>query len=208
MSSNSKRKRPAKNPHAAQFEIVRATTAQSSAVSHTVTFDRHAGGRLGQQTDIAEIDISAEDLAILAQDPEYSSLPDDDIFNFAYFEQVVQNDDDESSREEPAKDKDKVKPVSIYSLFVSETTLNHIQNIYHDWLPFRDTHVHELARHDGWADLSKVCIRCSNAPSAYKCDECYGPAVYCRMCVLADHARLPLHRIKVYSIIIMIFVIC
>jgi hypothetical protein len=91
MSSNSKRKRPAKNPHTAQFEIVRATTAQSSAVSRTVTFDCHAGGRLGQQTDIAEIDISAEDLAILAQDPEYSSLPDDDIFNFAYFEQVVQN---------------------------------------------------------------------------------------------------------------------
>jgi hypothetical protein len=142
MSSNSKRKRPAKNPHAAQFKIVRATTAQSSAVSHMVTFDHHAGGHLGQQTDIAEIDISAEDLAILAQDPEYSLLPDDDIFNFAYFKQVVQNDDDELSREEPAKDK--VKPVSIYSLFVSETILNHIQNIYHDWLPFHDTHVHKL----------------------------------------------------------------
>jgi hypothetical protein len=122
MSSSSKRKRPAKNPHAAQFEIVRAATAtaQPSAVSRTVTFDRHASGRLGQQTDITEINISAEDLAILAQDPEYSSLPDDDAFNFAYFEQVVQNDD-ELSREEPAKDKDKAKPVSIYSLFVSET---------------------------------------------------------------------------------------
>lgn len=146
MSSSSKRKR-SKNPHAAQFEVVSpaVASAQPSAVSRTVTFDRHAGGRLGQQAEIAEVSISAEDLAILAQDPEYSSLPDDDTFNFAYFEQVVQNDDGESSHEEPAKGKDKVKPVSTYSLFVCETILNPIQNIYQDWLPFRDTHVHELA---------------------------------------------------------------
>lgn len=122
MSSSSKRKCPPKNPHAAQFEIVRAAsaTAQPSTVSCTVTFDRHASGCLGQQMDITEINISAEDLAILAQDPEYSSLPDNKTFNFAYFEQVVQNDD-ELSREEPAKDKAKVKPVSIHFLFVSET---------------------------------------------------------------------------------------
>jgi len=122
MSSSSKRKRPAKNLHAAQFKIIHAATAtaQPSAVYHMVTFDRHASGRLGQQMDITEINISAEDLAILVQDPEYSSLPDDDAFNFAYFEQVVQNDD-ELSCEKPAKDKDKAKPVGIYSLFVSET---------------------------------------------------------------------------------------
>ena len=132
MASNSKRKHPAKPPHAAQFEIIRAAPAieQASAVSCTVTFDRRASGRLGQQTEIAEVSISAEDLAILAQDPDYSSLPDDDTLNFEYFEQTVQNDSGELSQEEPAKgkdrDKDKVKPVSIYSLFVCETVLNSI----------------------------------------------------------------------------------
>jgi len=88
------------------------------------------------------------------------------------------------------------------------TLLNHFQDIYEDWLPFRDTHVHELARHDGWADLSDVCVRCKDAASAYKCDECYGPAVYCRTCVVEAHAHLPLHRIEVRSIIVLIFNVC
>ncbi|KIM83861.1 hypothetical protein PILCRDRAFT_6742 [Piloderma croceum F 1598] len=91
MSSSSKRKRPAKSLHAAEFEVIRPTTVAQlpSATSRTVTFDRHVSGRLGQQTEIADVIISAEDLATLAQDPEFSSWPNDDTLNFEYFEQAV-----------------------------------------------------------------------------------------------------------------------
>ena len=112
MASHSKRKR---NPHAAEYEILRPShqdAVRHSATSRTVTFDRHATGRLGQQTEIAEVEISAEDLATLAQIPEYSLLPDDETLNFEYFEQTVQEDDkaDEPvAHQIPAK---KVKPVS------------------------------------------------------------------------------------------------
>ena len=120
-TSLSKRKRPTnKNTHAAEFEIIRPQVVQHPTMSRTITFDRHASGRLGQQTEIAEVEISAEDLAILAQDPEFSSLPDDETLNFEYFEQVVQEDDREGDDREgdPAvpqvTGKGKVKPVSVY----------------------------------------------------------------------------------------------
>lgn len=81
-------------------------------------------------------------------------------------------------------------------MFTNTKTL-YCQNIFADWLPFRDTHVHELTRHEGWADLSKRCIQCLQADAAYKCDDCFGPTVHCRGCVVSVHARLPFHRIKV-----------
>jgi hypothetical protein len=86
-------------PHAAQLEIIRAAPEikQASAISHTVTFDCRASGHLVQQTEITEVSISAEDLAILGQDPDYLSLPDDDTLNFKYFEQAMQNDSGELS---------------------------------------------------------------------------------------------------------------
>jgi hypothetical protein len=123
MSSSSKRKRPAKNPHAAEFEVIRPTTLAPlpSATSRTVTFDRHASGCLGQQTDIADVVISAEDLAILAQDPEFSSWPDDDTLNFEYFEQAVQEGDGDNEvvdQEGAEKGKGKVKSVCVYLLLV------------------------------------------------------------------------------------------
>jgi hypothetical protein len=99
-------------------------------------------------------------------------------------------------------------PISTYSLFVCEAILNPIQNIYQYWLLFHDSHVHGLAQHGSWEGLSKVCIHCGDAPSAYNYDECYSPTVYLNVCVLADHICLPLHCIKVCSVIIMIFVIC
>jgi len=206
MASTSKRKRTAKNPHAAVYEVVRPRqdVVQPSATSRTVTFDRNPSGRLGQHTEIAEVEISAEDLAALADNPEFSSLPDDDTLNYEYFEQTVQADDkeDESTvhRAPAAKEKTKVKPVRLdhCSLLYTRYTLTRIiQNIFAEWPPFRDTHIHELTRHEGWADLSKRCIQCLQADAAYKCDDCFGPTVHCRGCVVSAHARLPLHRIKV-----------
>ncbi|KIM71111.1 hypothetical protein PILCRDRAFT_17369 [Piloderma croceum F 1598] len=163
MASSSKRKRTAKNPHAAEYEIVRPRqdAAQPSATSRTVTFDRNSSGRLGQHTEIAEVEISAEDLAALAQDPEFSSLPDDETLNYEYFEQTVQEDDNEVEPIVQQVPPAKVKKVK--------------QNIFAEWLPFRDTHVHELTQHEGWADLSKRCIQCLQAEAAYKCDDCFGP---------------------------------
>jgi hypothetical protein len=139
-------------------------------------------------------------LAILAQDPQYSLLPDDDTLNFEYFEKSVQEGDKGDkfiAHEVPAN---KVKPVSLFALCY---LLNHtelmipIQNIYQDWLLFRDTHVHELAQHDGWVDLSKVCNCCGEAAFVYKCNKCYGPPTYCGSCVVSAHVCLPLHHIKV-----------
>jgi hypothetical protein len=123
MSSNSKRKRPAKSLHAAEFEVIRSTTVAPlpSATSRTVTFDRHVSGRLGQQTEIADVIISAEDLATLAEDPEFSSWPNDDTLNFEYFEQAVQEgdrDDEVADQEDAGKGKGKVKSVCIYLLSV------------------------------------------------------------------------------------------
>lgn len=67
MSLSSKRQ-CSQNPHAAQFKIICAPTStpQPSATSCTIIFDRHASGRLGQQTEISEVSISAEDIAVLA----------------------------------------------------------------------------------------------------------------------------------------------
>ncbi|KIM72767.1 hypothetical protein PILCRDRAFT_15828 [Piloderma croceum F 1598] len=143
MASSSKRKQTMKNPHAAEYEIVRPCqdAAQPSATSRTFTFDRNPSGRLGQHTEIAEVEISAEDLAALAQDPEFSSLPDDKTLNYEYFEQTVQEDDNEV---EPIVQQ--VPPVKVKKVKL---------NILAEWLPFRDTHVHELTQHEGWADLSK-----------------------------------------------------
>jgi hypothetical protein len=95
MASTSKQKRSAKKPqHAAKFEIARSNpSAQQLTTAHTVTFNRLASGRLGEQTELAEVEVLAEDLAILAQDPEYLSFPSDDNLNFGYFEQTVQSDD-------------------------------------------------------------------------------------------------------------------
>jgi hypothetical protein len=119
-TSTSKRKRFTKNPQAASYEIVHhshPSTVQPSATSRTVTFDRNPSGRLGQYTEIAEVEISAEDLAALAQDPEFLSLPDDETLNYEFFEQTVQADDKEDEpaiHRVPAKDKNKVKPVWLH----------------------------------------------------------------------------------------------
>src|ERR1700683_60870 len=102
MASNSKRKRTAKNPHAAEYKVLRPSrqdAPQPSATSRTVTFDCNPSGRLGQHTEITEVEISAEDLATLAQDPEFALLPDDKTLNYEYFEQTVQADNKE---DEPA----------------------------------------------------------------------------------------------------------
>lgn len=98
MSSNIKRKR--KNPHAGQYTVHHPSTATSTpavaSTSRTVTFDCHVSGRLGQQTSIAQVDVSAKDLAILAEDPTFSSFPDDKSLGFDYFQQRVQGNDNDN----------------------------------------------------------------------------------------------------------------
>jgi hypothetical protein len=77
---------------------------------------------LGEQTELAMVEMSAEDMAILAQDPEYLSLPNDDNLNFGYFEQTVQDD---NKGDEPVEsvshqvpEKGKVKQVSEFHIIL------------------------------------------------------------------------------------------
>ena len=122
MASTSKRKQTTKNLHAAEYEIVRPShqdTTPPSATAHTVTFDRNPTGRLGQQTEITEVEISVEDLAALAQVPEFSLLPDDKTLNFEYFEHAVQADDkDDEPTAHQVPPKKKVKRVRVFQYYL------------------------------------------------------------------------------------------
>ena len=84
---------------------------QHPTTARTVTFDRLASGRLGEQTELTEVEVSVEDLAILAQDPDYSSFPNDDNLNFEYFEQTVQNDKNDEPVIHQVPEKVKLKRV-------------------------------------------------------------------------------------------------
>jgi hypothetical protein len=135
-----------KNPHAAQYKVItpRQDTPQPSATPRTVTFDRNPSGHLGQHTEITEVKISVEDLATLAQDPEFSSLPDNETLNYEYFEQTVQADNKEDEpaihHVPPVKAK-KVKPVC--RSFLPETFTD---EYLHSLRTFLQTGSHSMTR--------------------------------------------------------------
>ncbi|KAJ7586193.1 hypothetical protein C8J56DRAFT_1052565 [Mycena floridula] len=84
------------------------------------------------------------------------------------------------------------------------------------WMPLRMTFLREMICHDGLGDnvTTQICSRCSckletgisdeaAAPTdsrekAFRCSVC-GPGLLCKACCLADHARLPLHRIQFWT---------
>lgn len=105
-----KRKRTAPG----DFEIIRSSPAshpQTSSSACTVTFDRSADGRPSQRTEMADLEISPEDLAVLAEDPQYSAIPEDN-FDYGYFERIVQADE-EHEPASPKKPSKKVKQVHL-----------------------------------------------------------------------------------------------
>ncbi|KAH7918244.1 hypothetical protein BV22DRAFT_1108409 [Leucogyrophana mollusca] len=40
---------------------------------------------------------------------------------------------------------------------------------------------------------------CQEAPALYRCEDCFGPSLWCQSCVVSNHARNPLHRIKEWN---------
>ena len=153
----------------------------STSRNRTVTYARSTTGRLAEVIDSSKVSLSAEDLAILQKHPEFN-IPTQ---NLRDFEDLVQgdlaqdNDDDVPSHTVVAEPKSRVDP-----------------NV--TWMPFRDVYLDELLRHDGSQQL--ICVRCNNADATYKCQDCFGPLVFCHQCVLTEHACLPLHRIEVRGV--------
>ncbi|TFK79058.1 hypothetical protein K466DRAFT_469378, partial [Polyporus arcularius HHB13444] len=66
------------------------------------------------------------------------------------------------------------------------------------WIPFRQEYLDEALRHEGrgLARNSTACPRCAQGTPTLRCSECSGGEMLCAACMLADHARLPLHRIQ------------
>lgn len=87
-TAKSKRKR------VTQFEVLSSSARSStpgpsiSSTAHNITFTRDGhGSRIKESRDVSDINVSAEDLAILKEHPEFSSTAD----NFLDFEVAVCN---------------------------------------------------------------------------------------------------------------------
>lgn len=157
---------------------VPTTAIPSSTRNRIVTYTRSSTGRLAEVIDSGEVSLSAEDLAILQKHPEYN-IPTQslrDFEDFVHEDMAQDNDDDVPSHIVGAEPKSRIDP-----------------NV--SWLPFRDIYLDELLCHDGRQQLS--CNRCNDADAEFKCQDCFGPLAFCRECLLAEHACLPLHRIEV-----------
>lgn len=67
-----------------------------------------------------------------------------------------------------------------------------------DWLDYRSIFLDEFVRRDGLGSADEhMCANCEQSPGLYRCMDCHGHAMFCVDCLLAEHARLPLHRIEV-----------
>ncbi|KAH7918408.1 hypothetical protein BV22DRAFT_981947, partial [Leucogyrophana mollusca] len=51
----------------------------------------------------------------------------------------------------------------------------------------------------GSCDHGSGCHSCHGAPGLYRCDDCFGPSMWCQSCVVSNHAHNPLHRIKEWN---------
>lgn len=58
--------------------------------------------------------------------------------------------------------------------------------------------LYELVRLEGRGEaIGSSCETCGSEDACYGCDDCWGSWLECRECVLANHKRLPFHRLKV-----------
>lgn len=67
------------------------------------------------------------------------------------------------------------------------------------WIPDIDTCLQEILRHEGRGDHmhDTSCAGCKDGEPQYRCEDCHSFELYCSSCVVAVHARSPLHRILV-----------
>ncbi|KAI0054692.1 hypothetical protein BV25DRAFT_1873293 [Artomyces pyxidatus] len=71
-------------------------------------------------------------------------------------------------------------------------------NPLRDWIPFRDTFLDELLRHEGLGNNTELphCQSCQEAVGELKCRDCTGALHLCAGCIVSAHAMEPLHRIE------------
>ncbi|KAF6741396.1 hypothetical protein DFP72DRAFT_1115848 [Ephemerocybe angulata] len=71
-----------------------------------------------------------------------------------------------------------------------------------EWIPFRQTFLDELLRHDGHGDFlgNDRCSKCDDESQLFKCRDCWdGAQLCCRGCTLAAHSSLPFHHIEYWE---------
>lgn len=84
--------------------VARDATSTTTAKARTFTFNRQPTGRLVQQSETADVIVSAEDLAVLQRHPEFD-IPTD---SFLDFEQSVHTDLSATDIPEPVVKKPQV----------------------------------------------------------------------------------------------------
>lgn len=92
-----------------------------------------------------------------------------------------------------------VSPIPVVKLVTSAHASSYQVKLT-EFLPFRDSCLDELLRHEGQGDSMGLKCQCGNATGIFKCTDCFSQLLVCRECIIAAHASLPLHRIQVVSI--------
>jgi hypothetical protein len=71
-----------------------------------------------------------------------------------------------------------------------------------EWLTYRDTYLQEMLRHDGREGQPQTfCAECGNNGD-FSCYDCAYSLHYCQGCLVNHHRLMPLHRIRVWKLIL------
>jgi hypothetical protein len=74
--------------------------------------------------------------------------------------------------------------------------------VMEEWLTYRDTYLHEMLRHDGREGLQvTLCADCDKSGN-FSCYDCAHSMHYCKDCLVNRHRLMPLHRIRVWRLIL------
>ncbi|KAL4256459.1 CxC2-like cysteine cluster KDZ transposase-associated domain-containing protein, partial [Pleurotus pulmonarius] len=66
------------------------------------------------------------------------------------------------------------------------------------WLPHRDKYIEEFLRLEA-PNINNICPRCSASvepPNQYRCSQCFGDRLFCKTCIVEQHATNPLHQVE------------
>ena len=145
---SSKRKR-----NTVRFESSSTHKTQNKSATmtaRTITVGHGTSGQLTQQSEVSEVEISLEDLAILQQAPKFAF----NASNLIDFEQAMQADIGESEDQSNAElhvvqetPKTRVSTKTNLAVLLADTLDQIDPNI--SWLPFCSEQLDELIRHDG-----------------------------------------------------------
>jgi hypothetical protein len=65
------------------------------------------------------------------------------------------------------------------------------------WQSDADLFLEEFLRLEGRGDYSQDICVCGKEAATYRCQDCHGCELFCRLCMIRTHERHPLHRIEV-----------